>query len=81
MLAAIRSGYESMALDWPGRALDPDFRFNPQPPPFTVVQEGRLYSQYPPVFALLSSFPYRLFGFPGLYALPLLGGIATAAGA
>jgi hypothetical protein len=45
-----------------------------------VVEGGRLFSFYPPAFAVLSSIPYRLFGMAGLLALPFLGSLALVAG-
>jgi hypothetical protein len=78
--AIVRSGYTDAALDWPGRRLDPELRFNPLPPPFSHVENGKVYSQYSPVFAVVSSFPYRWFSFPGLYLLPLLGSVLLVAG-
>jgi hypothetical protein len=76
----VASGYRDFSIPWPGRALDPAYRWNPIPAPFGVVEDGRLFSFYPPAFALLSSLPYRLLGMRGLLLLPLLGGIALLAG-
>jgi len=44
----------------------------PFDPPFVYEIEGRHYIQYPLVFPLLSALPYRLFGWRGLYVIPLL---------
>lgn len=77
VVAALKSGYASLTLPWPGRALDPSLRFNPIAAPFAIVQNGQIYSQYPPVFALVSSVPFRCFGYVGLYLLPLLASLAT----
>lgn len=60
------------ALEWAGRPFDPELAWNPLPPPFSSVVEGRIYSQYPPAFAVLSAPLFRLFGFAGLRVLPLL---------
>jgi hypothetical protein len=78
--AILASGYRDFSLPWPGRAIDPEYRWNPLPHPFGVVEDGRLFSFYPPAFAVLSSIPYRLFGMAGLLALPFLASIALAAG-
>ncbi|HEU4752926.1 MAG TPA: hypothetical protein VFU47_07435, partial [Armatimonadota bacterium] len=75
MEALIRSGYRSAVLPYPGHALDPEFQFRPIPAPFGIVQEDQIFSQYPVYFALVSSLPYRLLGFDGLYVLPLLAGL------
>ncbi len=71
----VASGYGDWSLAWPGRELDPDYALNPLPAPFSRVEEGRLYSYYPPFFATLSSLPWLAFGSPGLYLLPLLGAL------
>jgi hypothetical protein len=78
-VAALRHGYAAIDLPWPGRGIDPGFRFSPVPPPFGIVQGGKLYSQYPPYFAIASSLPFRLFGEWGLYLLPFLGGLLLLA--
>lgn len=68
------------AIDWPGEVIDPAFRFIPFRPPFVHIVNGKLFVQYSPVFALVSLWPYRVFGIAGLYLLPLLGGILTIEG-
>ncbi|MFC1511762.1 hypothetical protein ACFL5H_01025 [Candidatus Latescibacterota bacterium] len=73
--AIISSGYADYSIPWPGVALDPEFTFNPLPSPFSQVSGGRLYSIFSPVFATVSTIPYRLFGFTGLYLLPLAGSL------
>jgi len=80
MQAAIRNNYGSVAVPWPGLGLDPKVDFNPMPFPFSVVQDGKLYSIFCPVFAIVSSVPYRLFGIPGLYVLPALCGLGSLLG-
>lgn len=75
MQAILSSGYKSYSIPWPGQEIDPGFRYNPLPPPFSQVSGGKLYSIFSPVFAVLSSLPYRIFGFNGLYLLPLLGSL------
>src|SRR5262245_2009351 len=80
MEAILASGYRDYSIPWPGRELDPEYRWNPLPHPFGVVEDGRLFSFYPPAFAVLSSLPYRLLGMPGLYLLPRVAGVPLAAG-
>lgn len=75
--SAIRSHGRDLSIPWPGRVVDPDFAYSPLPPPFGIVRNGKLYATFPPAFALLSAIPYRLFGFAGLYVLPLVGGILS----
>ncbi|MFN8178243.1 MAG: hypothetical protein U0167_09950 [bacterium] len=67
----------STSLEYPGRALDPDFRFFPQPirgsERYATLHDGRIVSQY------LAPFPYlalpfaAVFGFIGLGLWPALG--------
>ena len=75
MQEIIRSNYHTFSIPWPGEKLDPEFAFNSLPDPFGHVIDGRLFAQSSPVFALVSSFPNRLFGVHGLYVLPVLGGL------
>lgn len=75
--SVVASGYTRYDLPWTGRDLDPDGRFAPVQPPFGYLVEGRLYAQYSPVFALLSTLPYRGFGDRGLLFWPMLGGVLT----
>lgn len=80
-LQAIRaSGYTDYSIPWPGAIADPEYHFNPLPPPFSIVADGKLYSQYSPIFATISSLPYSLFGMRGLYLLPLLGALLLLIG-
>lgn len=67
-----KSNFSDFSLPWLGRSIDPDYQYNPMPPPFSVVRNNKLYSVYPPLFATISVLFYRLFSFPGLYLLPLL---------
>ena len=74
--ALLASGFRDFSLPLPGRELDPAFEFNPMPKLFSEVREGRLYSQYPPAFAVLSALPFSMFGDAGLCLLPLLASLA-----
>jgi hypothetical protein len=75
--ALIAQGPWDPSIPWPGAVLDPGFQYVPIQPPFAYVLNGKLFAQYPPVFALLSTIPFRMLGSAGLYLLPLLGGLAT----
>ena len=77
MEGIIRSDYQEYAIPWPGRDLDPEFVYNPIRSPFGHVRDGKLFCTFSPVFALLSSVPYRLLGSYGLYLMPLLCGVLT----
>jgi hypothetical protein len=80
MRAIVDSNYSDYSIPWPGQTIDPDFTCNPLPKPFSQVQNHKLYSIFSPVFATISSFPYRLWGFEGLYILPLLASLLSLTG-
>lgn len=66
-------------MPYRGRHLDPDYRFFPD----AWVYPGRnadatLRMPWPIWFPLLSSVPFALFGFAGLYIVPLLSGLLIA---
>lgn len=73
----IRTNYRDFSIPWPGQDLDPSFAYQPLPSPFGHVINGRLYGTFSPVFPMLSSFPYRLWGFHGLLLLPLASVLLT----
>jgi hypothetical protein len=73
----VRSGFTSLAIDWPGRAFDPGLEFGPLTKGFMVETGGALYAAYSPIFALLSAPLYLVAGSAGLYVLPLLGALAA----
>ena len=73
----LRPGPTSFAIDWPGAAIDPSYRFGPITRGFRHVSDGEVYAAYSPFFALLSAVPFRAFGLIGLYLLPLLGGLLS----
>jgi hypothetical protein len=77
--AVIASGFSSFDIPWRGHTVDPSFAFNPIPAPFAVVQDGRLFSQYSPLFATISAPFYLMFGERGLVVLPLLGALVVLA--
>jgi hypothetical protein len=72
------------------RPFDPSYRFYPQPLPpghrFELVArlyprpsaDGTVRTNWPPLFGLLSMPLFSVFGFYGLYLLPLVAGIGTA---
>jgi len=70
-------------LDYPGRSLDPELRWFPQPlagaEPYARVRDGRIVSQYLSPFVTLT-WPFaRWLGFGGLAVLPALGaGLSVA---
>lgn len=79
---------EAMTLDngfrwqiaYPGQRLDPAFDFYPSWNVYPQLSEDCTARAHWPIwFGLFSLIPYRLFGIPGLYVLPLVGGLGTAA--
>jgi hypothetical protein len=73
----VGSDYQDFSIAWPGAGIDPHFEYNPLPVPFGRIEQGRLFSTFSPVFPMLASLPYRALGSPGLYVIPLLGGLLT----
>ncbi|MCP5044210.1 MAG: hypothetical protein GY944_24540 [bacterium] len=65
-----------LALDWPGRLLDPNLDFGPLRRGFYALRADELHSAYSPVFPLLAAPFYKLLGARGLAVLPLLGALA-----
>ncbi len=74
--ALAENGFRDARISWPGGELGLDRRY-------AVVERffesrgGELYSPHPLLFALASAPGWLLFGFRGLYLLPLLAGAAT----
>ncbi|MFC1541862.1 hypothetical protein ACFL50_05370 [Candidatus Latescibacterota bacterium] len=74
------SNYSDFSISWPGESVDPGFEYNPLPSPFSAVRDGNLFSIFSPVFAAVSTIPFRIFGFWGLYMLPLISSVFILAG-
>ena len=81
LLAAEGENGLRTSLPYPGRPLDPELRFAPISRPFAQPIGGRLVSQYPLTFSLLSRPFLRLPGAWGRYLLPILGALLAAWGA
>ena len=68
-------------LDWsinyPARALDPELNFVPFRDRQHYLDGERIYLQWPIFLGLLTRIPWKLFGFWGLYLVPLVSGLAT----
>lgn len=71
----IRSGFRDVAIPYPAAPLDPEGRFFPASSWFHFQRNGQHRLSYLPYFPAASALTYRLFGYPGLFALPLLGGL------
>jgi hypothetical protein len=81
MQSILRSDYTDYSIEWPGASVDPEYKFSPLISRFGHVIDGKLYGTFAPFFPWVSTFPYRLWGMAGLYAIPLGGGLLTLAGA
>lgn len=68
----LRSGYRDYSIELKGSEIDPGLQYSPIQPPFGAIKEYRLYSIFSPVFATISTFPYRALGSWGLYIIPSL---------
>ena len=72
------SSFRDARIVWPGDEFGLGRRYAVVER-FFELRGGELYSPHPLLFALASAPGWVLFGFPGLYILPLLAGAATAA--
>lgn len=75
-LQVINFSLHDQSLAYPGRVLDPSLRFAPFDSPFVVEKNGDFYGIYNPLFVMLSYLFYSLFGYTGLYIIPLLSSLA-----
>ena len=73
----VDKGFVDFSIDYPGRDLDPRFLAKPIWDYLSVIVDGRMYSYYPPLYPLLCAPFYAIFGFAGLYILPLVGALLT----
>jgi hypothetical protein len=76
--ALAENGFRSARIPWPGDGLGLDRRYAVVER-FFELRGGELYSPHPLLFALASAWGWLLFGFRGLYILPLFAGAAAAA--
>lgn len=70
--------YRSSALQYPGMSIDPLQAFSPLRGQYLAYQQ-QSYAMFSQLFAALSGVPYFLFGYAGLYLLPLLSGVLILA--
>jgi hypothetical protein len=68
----LRSNYRDYSIELGGSEIDPGLLYSPIQPPFAAIKEYKLYSIFSPVFATISTFPYRVLGYWGLYVIPCL---------
>ncbi len=80
MESILKQNYTDYSILWLGQDTDPDFVYQPMPGLFSKVRDGKLYSIFSPVFATISTLPYRVFGHAGLFLIPLIAALAALMG-
>ncbi|HEM60724.1 MAG TPA: hypothetical protein ENO24_00370, partial [Chloroflexi bacterium] len=75
----LRKGWSDLTLQYPGRDVDPDLNYVPinNPPP--LIREGHVYAVYPVAFPTLTAPLFSMFGYAGLYLIPIASGLLTIA--
>ncbi|MEW6536822.1 MAG: hypothetical protein AB1454_14525 [Candidatus Auribacterota bacterium] len=71
MKAILSSNYKTFALSCPSRELIHSYKYCSFVHPFSVVKSGLIFGVFSATFSLLSTIPYALFGYYGLYIIPL----------
>ena len=71
--------WQTFAIDYPGRALDPDLQFVPFYCAYSVLQ-GKVFFDITPFVPLLASFLLPWMGSFGLAIVPVLSGVLAAIG-
>lgn len=71
----IKQGDIFAPIEYPGRDLDPDFRFVPFT--YTNLRMGELRTWWLPLFSIITVPFYHWLGWIGLYVLPAVGGSLT----
>lgn len=66
----------SIAIDYPAEDIDPRKRFFPRGGHHFKSINDKMYSFYPPYFSLISAPFYKLFGWNGIFIIPLFSTIA-----
>ncbi len=66
----------SIAVVYPAEDIDPQRRFFPRGGHHFKSINGKMYSFYPPYFSLISAPLYNLFGWNGIFIIPLFSTIA-----
>ena len=72
------TGFRSMAIPYPGSAIDPMGIFFPFSPPFVFLSGGQYQSIFPSAYAVLSALVFP-FGLAAQRALGVVGGAVAAA--
>ena len=66
------SNYTDYSIAWPGAEVDPELAYQPMIFPFYSIQDGKIFASYSPVLPAVSAPLFKLFGYTGLYILPLI---------
>lgn len=74
----VENGFRSDRIPYAGKFIDPAEKYFPIIPPFAYRIGGPTYPQYPLLFAVLSAVPYIIFGFRGLYIIPVFSGVLSS---
>lgn len=79
VISLLRSRFQSAAIPYPGATIDPAGTFSPLGALYTWPYNGQSYSIFPYAYAALTAIPFFFLGYPGLYVVPVLATLATAA--
>jgi len=71
----LTSKFRSTAIAYPGKILDPEQRYSPLRGQF-LDHRGQTFAMFSDAFAAASSIPFFLFGYAGLYIMPLVSSLA-----
>lgn len=75
--ALIANGWQTLAINYPGRVFDPDLLYVPYYVAYSVVG-NEIFFDITPFMPWLASWGYAAFGVPGMMLVPVLGGALTA---
>lgn len=73
----IDKGWQTLAVDYPGRFADPDLDHTPYYYLYSLI-DGEIYLNITPFFPIMASFLYVLAGALGLAISPVVGGVLAA---
>ncbi len=68
----LRNKFNSLAIPYPGRFLDPPLNFTPLRPPEFIVKDGQIHTIVNFLYPMVNAFLISLLGFRGIYLLSYL---------
>lgn len=71
------NGWQSFAISYPGRGVDPELRHVPWYYAFSLI-DGQIFLNISPFLPLVASWLYALLSVPGLALVPVLGSVFSA---